>query len=70
MSETEELLLKCVESLMTVASTVAVILDYESQVRPDEAKTLNRAFSAYSSAHYDLLHPKAEEVEGAGGGGR
>lgn len=60
MSENEELLLKCVESLMTVASTVAVILDYEGKVRTDEGKALNRAFSAYNSAHYDLLHPKTE----------
>ncbi len=65
MTATEELLLKCVESLMTVASTAAVILDYEGKVRPEEAKTLNRAFSAYSSAHYDLLHPKTKEDESA-----
>ena len=61
MSDTEKLMLKCVESLMTVASTVAVILDYEGKVRPDEGKALNRAFSAYNSAHYDLLHPRTEE---------
>lgn len=58
MTATEKLLLKCVESLMTVASTCAVILDYEGKVRPDEGKTLSRAFGAYNSAHYDLLHPK------------
>lgn len=63
MSETEKLLLKCVESLMTVASTVAVILDSEGKVRPDEAGTLNRAFNAYSAAHYDLLHQKTEVDE-------
>ena len=63
MSETEQLLLKCVESLMTLVSTVAVILDYEGRVRPDEGKTLNKAFSAYSSAHYDLLHAKTGEVD-------
>lgn len=61
MSDAEKLLLKCVESLMTVAATMAVILDYEGSVRPDEGKTLNKAFSNYNSAHYDLLHPRTEE---------
>lgn len=58
MSDTEKLLLRCIESLMTVASMLAVILDYEGKVREDEGKTLNRAFSAYNSAHYDLLHQR------------
>ena len=55
--------MKCVESLMTVVSTVTVILDSEGKVRPDEGKTLDRAFGAYNSAHYDLLHPKSEVDE-------
>lgn len=63
MSETEKLLLKCIESLMTVISIVAVILDSEGKVRPDEGGALNRAFNSYSSAHYDLLHQKTEVDE-------
>jgi len=57
-SDTEKLLLKCIESLMTVASICAVALDYEGKLREDEGKAINRAFSAYNSAHYDLLHPR------------
>jgi len=61
MSDTEKNLLKCVESLYSVVATLAVILDYEGKVREDEAKAINRAFSAYNSAHYDILH---QEVDG------
>ena len=62
MSDTEKLLLKCIESLMTVASICVVVLDYEGKLREDEGKALNRAFGAYNSAYYDLLHTK--EVNG------
>lgn len=65
MSDTDELLLRCIESLMTVVSTMAVILDSEGRVRPDEGKTINKAFSNYNSAHYDLLHPRTEVDDGA-----
>ena len=58
MTDTEKNLLKCVESLYSVVATLAVILDYEGKVREDEAKAINRAFSAYNSAHYDILHPE------------
>lgn len=58
MSDTEKLLLKCIESLMTVASICAVVLDSDGKIRTGEGKALDRAFSRYNSAHYDLLHPK------------
>lgn len=58
MSDTEKNLLRCIESLYSVVSILAVILDYEGRVREDEGKVINRAFSAYNSSLYDLLHPK------------
>ena len=57
MTETEKRLLKCVESLYSVLAIVAVAVD-DGRFRPSEAKAMERAFSAYNSAHYDLLHEK------------
>lgn len=55
MTETEKRLLKCVESLYTVLAIVTVAVD-DGRFRPSEGKAIERAFSAYNSAHYDLLH--------------
>lgn len=63
MSETEEKLLKCVESLYSVLAIVAVCVD-DGRFSQEEGNAINRAFSAYNAAHYDLLHGSGEE-EGA-----
>ena len=60
MSGAEKNLLKCVESLHSLVSTIAVALD-DGRYTPDEVKAINRAFSAYNSAHYNLLHPEKED---------
>ena len=60
MSETEKNLLKCVESLYSVLCVVAVVLD-DGRYTPGEGKEINRAFSAYNSAHYNLLHPEKDD---------
>lgn len=63
MTTKEKLFLKLIESLMTVVSIVAVVLDFDGKLRTEEARTINRAFNAYSAAHYDLLHVKEEKNE-------
>ena len=57
MTDTEKNLMKCVESLYSAVSILAVALD-DGRFTEHEGKALNRAFSTYSAAHYDLLHPK------------
>jgi len=57
MTETEKRLLKCVESLYSVLAIVTVAVD-DGRFRPSECKAIERAFSAYNAAHYDLLHEK------------
>jgi hypothetical protein len=55
MSETEKKMLKCIESLYSVLAVVAVCVD-DGRFSEEDGKAINRAFSAYNSAHYDLLH--------------
>lgn len=62
MTETEKRLLKCIESLYSVLATVAVCVD-DGRFSQKEGDAINRAFNAYSSAHYDLLHQKTEVDE-------
>lgn len=57
MTETEKRLLKCVESLYSVLAIVTVAVD-DGRFHPSDGKAIERAFSAYNSAHYDLLHEK------------
>ena len=57
MTETEKRLMKCVESLYSVLAIVTVAVD-DGRFRPSEGKAIERAFSAYNSSHYDLLHQK------------
>lgn len=61
MTETEKLLLKCIESLCSVLATVAVCVD-DGRFSQEEGNSINRAFSAYNAAHYDLLHEGDEKV--------
>ena len=57
MNDTEKNLMKCVESLYSAVSMLAVALD-DGRLTEREGKALNRAFSTYSAAHYDLLRTK------------
>lgn len=61
MTETEKLLLKCIESLYSVLATVAVCVD-DGRFSQEEGNAINRAFSAYNAAHYDLLHEVDEKA--------
>ena len=62
MTETEKRLLKCVESLYSVLATVAVCVD-DGRFSQEEGNSINRAFSSYNAAHYDLLHEGERKVE-------
>lgn len=59
MTETEKNLMKCIESLYSVLATVAVCMD-DGRFSEKDGAAINRAFSSYSAAHYDLLHENEE----------
>lgn len=60
MTETEKKMLKCMESLHSILAIVAVAVD-DGRYSQKEANAINKAFSAFEAAHYDLIHGRTEQ---------
>ena len=62
MTETEKKMLKCMESLHSILAIVAVAVD-DGRYSQTEANAIERAFSTFNAAHYDLIHGRTEPKE-------
>lgn len=51
----DEALLKCLESLQSMATITAVVLASLGHMSEQEASEFERAYGKYNSAHYDLM---------------